>query len=82
MSEFIVKTLDDWKSDSESLPAIGKPIEVLCTMITRASLVATEPVLQWKQEEGAEMETVVKLWREVDERQVCEVESPPAPEAV
>lgn len=82
MSEFIVKTVEEWKSATEELPPIGKPIEVLCTMITKASLVSTEPMPQWKQEENAEMATEVKLWREINERQVCEVESSESPKAV
>lgn len=81
MSEFILRTAEDWKHASEELPPIGKPIEVLCTMITRASLVGTEPTPMWKQEEGSDMATDVKLWRECEQR-VCEVESPSAPEAV
>lgn len=67
MSEFIVKTPGEWKVMKDELPEIGKPIEVLCTMITRASLVGTEPTPQWMQEEGAEMMTDVKLWRECEQ---------------
>ncbi len=66
MSEFIVKTVKDWKHYEAELPAIGKVVEVLCTMTTRASLVGIDPVPQWAQEEGAEMQTEVKLWRELD----------------
>lgn len=65
MSEFILKTQNDYKNVTEELPPIGKPVEVLCTMITRASLVGTEPKPLWQQEEGAEMETDVKVWREL-----------------
>ncbi len=64
MSEFIVKTAQEWKHAGEDLPEIGKTVQVLCTMITKATLVSTEPDQTWKQEEGAEMETTVKLWRE------------------
>ena len=65
MSEFIVKTAHDWKHSGEELPEIGKTVEVLCTMITKASLVGTEPTQQWMQEgDMSEAQTEVKLWRE------------------
>lgn len=66
MSEFILKTQHEYKNITEELPPIGKPVEVLCTMITRASLVGTEPKPLWQQEPDAEMETEVKVWREID----------------
>lgn len=68
MSEFIVKTAQDWHSISESLPEVGKPVEVLCTMITRASLLTADPKQTWTQEQDiSEAHTEVKLWREIDE---------------
>jgi len=83
MSEFIVKTADMWKHCGEELPPVGQTVEVLCTMITRASIVSLEPTQQWKQDQDvSEAVTEVKLWREIDEQRVCEVESPKDPEAV
>lgn len=67
MSEFIVKTTQEWHSCTESLPEVGKTVEVLCTMITKASLVGTEPKEMWQQEqEMSEAQTEVKLWRHCD----------------
>ncbi len=68
MSEFIVKTAQDWRHCDEQLPEVGKTVEVLCTMITRASLVGTEPRNMWQQDQDySEAQTEVKLWREIDE---------------
>jgi|GEM_PF-7043466 len=70
MSEFIVKTTQAWKSATEELPEIGKTVEVLATMITKASLVGTDPKQMWNQdEEMAEANVEVKLWRYLDEPQ-------------
>lgn len=67
MSEFIVKTEKEWKHINEALPEIGKTIEVLCTMITKASLNSCDPV-QWEQKQDiTEAYTEVKLWREIDD---------------
>ena len=82
MSEFIFRSANDYKNINEELPPIGKTIEVLCTMITKATLTGVEPNAQWTQVAGADMLTDVKLWREIDEQRVCEVESPQNPEAV
>jgi len=67
MSEFMLKTVNEYKNIAEELPPIGKPVEVLCTMITQACLVGTEPKPLWQQVEGSEMETDVKVWRELPE---------------
>ena len=68
MSEFIVKTAQDYKSINEELPEVGKTVEVLCTMITRASLVGLEPKQMWQQEGTMdEAQTEVKLWRELEQ---------------
>ncbi len=68
MSEFIVKTAKDWKHSETDLPEVGKTVEVLCTMITKASLVGTDPKQLWQQEQGMdEAQTEVKLWREIDD---------------
>lgn len=67
MSEFIVKTTAEWHSATESLPEIGKTVEVLATMITKASLLSTDPKQMWQQEQdAADAQTEVKLWRECD----------------
>lgn len=64
MSEFIVKTAETWKSVTEELPEIGTTVEVLCTMITQASLVSLEPKQMWNQDQDmSEAQTEVKLWR-------------------
>lgn len=68
MSEFIVKTVQDWHHCNEKLPEIGQTVEVLATMITRASLVGTDPQSVWAQEqEMQDAQTEVKLWREINE---------------
>lgn len=66
MSEFIVKTLRDWKHINQSLPEIGKTVTILATYITKATLVGTEPQALWMPEDGAEALVDVKLWREDD----------------
>lgn len=67
MSEFIVKTQADWHNVIESLPDVGKTVEVLCTMITKASLLTVDPKQTWTQEQDmSEAETEVKLWRECE----------------
>lgn len=68
MSEFIIKTTATWKSCTEELPPVGQSVEILATMITKASLVGTEPKQLWNQDEDmSEAQTEVKLWREIDE---------------
>ena len=67
MSEFIVKTQADWQSVTEKLPEIGKTVEVLCTMVTKASLLSADPKQTWTQEQDmSEAHTEVKLWRECE----------------
>ena len=68
MSEFIVKTAQQWKSATEELPEVGKTVEVLCTMITKASLVGLDPKQMWQQEGTMDdAQTEVKLWREIEQ---------------
>jgi len=68
MSEFIVKTAQQWKSATEELPEVGKTVEVLCTMITKASLVGLDPKQMWQQEGTMDdAQTEVKLWRELEQ---------------
>lgn len=70
MSEFILKTAQEWHSIEEKLPEIGKQVEVLCTMITKASLLSTDPKQMWNQEQDiSEALTEVKLWRECEPTQ-------------
>jgi len=66
MSEFILKTPVEWTSSTEKLPEIGKPVAVLCVMISKASLLEAEPQM-WAEEEDSEKTVEVKLWRELDE---------------
>ena len=78
MAEFIVKTAHQWKSCTEELPEVGKSVEVLCTMITQASLVSTEPKQMWNQDQDmSEAQTEVKLWRDIEQ-----ATGYPMPEAV
>jgi hypothetical protein len=66
MSEFIVKTTQTWKPLHEELPEIGKSVEVLCTMTTKASLISADPQL-WQQDGTMDdAHTEVKLWREIE----------------
>lgn len=68
MSEYIIKTVKDYKHLDDGLPEIGKTVEVLCTMVTKASLVGTDPKQMWQQEGTMdEAQTEVKLWREIDD---------------
>lgn len=67
MGEFIVKTQQEWHSITESLPEVGKTVEVLCTMVTKASLLSADPKQMWNQEQDmSEAQTEVKLWRELE----------------
>lgn len=74
MSEFIVKLPHEWKNVAEDLPELGKRVEVLCTIITDASLVGTEPKCLWRQECDT-LEVDVKLWRLKEEPEQQEVKN-------
>ena len=68
MTEYRLQTEDGWNYIGESLPPLNESVEVLCTMITKASLISLEPKDMWQQDqEMSEASVEVKLWRKARE---------------
>ena len=52
MNEFIMKTKHAWHHAAEDLPPIGQVVEVLCTIITKASLLSLDLICGTKSQQS------------------------------
>ena len=78
MSEYIIRVEGEWKSVADAMPEQGETVDVVCAMVTQASVLSMQPKPMWNQDQDiSEAKTDVILWRKIDANSDGKAEAKP-----